>query len=108
PLFPLPHTTTPDTHPLSLHDALPIWSDALPNEEKALQHLLRAEATFLQITVAFGSRGGGGGGAGGSAGRDLASLFDLELDTEKKDRKSTRLNSSHVAISYAVFCLKKK
>src|SRR5439155_5186340 len=27
---------------------------------------------------------------------------------EKKDRKSTRLNSSHVAISYAVFCLKKK
>src|SRR5690625_2569150 len=28
--------------------------------------------------------------------------------SEKKDRKSTRLNSSHVAISYAVFCLKKK
>src|SRR5439155_3427824 len=27
---------------------------------------------------------------------------------EVKDRKSTRLNSSHVAISYAVFCLKKK
>src|SRR5690625_5263768 len=27
---------------------------------------------------------------------------------ERKDRKSTRLNSSHVAISYAVFCLKKK
>src|SRR5437870_8962189 len=26
----------------------------------------------------------------------------------RKDRKSTRLNSSHVAISYAVFCLKKK
>src|SRR5690625_6548009 len=30
-----------------------------------------------------------------------------ELDS-RKDRKSTRLNSSHVAISYAVFCLKKK
>src|SRR5690349_24243930 len=28
--------------------------------------------------------------------------------TESKDRKSTRLNSSHVEISYAVFCLKKK
>src|SRR5204863_9437374 len=28
--------------------------------------------------------------------------------TERKDRKSTRLNSSHVEISYAVFCLKKK
>src|SRR6266480_4815260 len=28
--------------------------------------------------------------------------------TSKKDRKSTRLNSSHMSISYAVFCLKKK
>src|SRR5690625_5767747 len=33
----------------------------------------------------------------------------LNLDeAEKRDRKSTRLNSSHVASSYAVFCLKKK
>src|SRR5690349_22005633 len=31
-----------------------------------------------------------------------------EKFTEFKDRKSTRLNSSHVEISYAVFCLKKK
>src|SRR5690625_6889152 len=31
-----------------------------------------------------------------------------QLDAEERDRKSTRLNSSHVAISYAVFCLKKK
>src|SRR5699024_11395941 len=30
------------------------------------------------------------------------------LLTEEEDRKSTRLNSSHVSISYAVFCLKKK
>src|SRR5690625_6176147 len=30
------------------------------------------------------------------------------LDDLRTDRKSTRLNSSHVAISYAVFCLKKK
>src|SRR5690349_24152583 len=29
-------------------------------------------------------------------------------DQERRDRKSTRLNSSHVEISYAVFCLKKK
>src|SRR5690606_40952407 len=29
-------------------------------------------------------------------------------DAKKRDRKSTRLNSSHVKISYAVFCLKKK
>src|SRR5690625_5423470 len=32
----------------------------------------------------------------------------LDTDEGAKDRKSTRLNSSHVAISYAVFCLKKK
>src|SRR5699024_12499454 len=31
-----------------------------------------------------------------------------EANTKLKDRKSTRLNSSHVSISYAVFCLKKK
>src|SRR5471032_2782 len=57
------------------------WKDAIPNEQKALQFLLRAEATFRQIQVAFGSRGGGGGGGGGAA-RDMAALFDLELDTE--------------------------
>src|SRR5690625_5983075 len=32
----------------------------------------------------------------------------LGFPRQEKDRKSTRLNSSHVAISYAVFCLKKK
>src|SRR5437870_8570168 len=31
-----------------------------------------------------------------------------DLNATQQDRKSTRLNSSHVAISYAVFCLKKK
>src|SRR5690625_5616813 len=39
----------------------------------------------------------------------LVSLEIAKIDPEKenvKDRKSTRLNSSHVAISYAVFCLK--
>jgi hypothetical protein len=55
------------------------WKEAIPNEQKALQSLLRAEATFRQIEVAFGARGGGAGGAA----RDLASLFDLELDNEK-------------------------
>src|SRR5690625_6860488 len=33
---------------------------------------------------------------------------DLADVRDRRDRKSTRLNSSHVAISYAVFCLKKK
>ena len=65
------------------------WHDAIQPEQKALQYLLRAEATFRQIQVAFGSTGGGGGG-GGSAGRDLASLFDLELDTEKNQYETDR------------------
>src|SRR5580700_5069221 len=63
------------------------WKDALEPETKALQHLLRAEATFRDIEVAFGNQGGGMGGGGG-AGRDLANLFDLELDTEKNQYES--------------------
>ncbi len=65
------------------------WSTAVTEEQKALQHLLRAEATFRQIQVAFGARGGGGG-AVNSAGRDLASLFDLELDTQKNQYESAQ------------------
>ncbi len=66
------------------------WKDALPLEQKALQALLRAEATFRQIEVAFGQRGGGGGGGSGDTGRDLASLFDLELDTEKNQYETAQ------------------
>ena len=69
------------------------WKDAIPLEQKALQALLRAEATFRQIEVAFGQRGGGGGGGGGNAGRDLASLFDLELDTEKNQYETAQTAS---------------
>jgi hypothetical protein len=68
------------------------WKDAIPQEQKALQFLLRAEATFRQIEVAFGSRGGGGGGGG--SGRDLQSLFDLELDTEKNQYETEQTTSS--------------
>ena len=68
------------------------WQDALPDEQKALQNLLRAEATFRQIQVAYGS--GGGGGGNGGAGRDLASLFDLELDTEKNQYETAQTAGS--------------
>jgi len=69
------------------------WKDALEPETKALQHLLRAEATFRDIQVAFGNRGGMGGGGGG-AGRDLANLFDLELDTEKNQYETGQQQGS--------------
>jgi hypothetical protein len=68
------------------------WQQALPDEQKALQHLLQAEATFRQIQVAFGGRGGGAGG--GNAGRDLAGLFDLELDTQKNQYETAQTASS--------------
>src|SRR5688572_31289954 len=38
----------------------------------------------------------------------LAGAFVVNMTTSGSDRKSTRLNSSHSQISYAVFCLKKK
>src|SRR5438552_10920288 len=56
-------------------------------------------------------------GAPGTAGRQAAAIEIIRLllaagadpsITNKSDRKSTRLNSSHQIISYAVFCLKKK
>ncbi len=68
------------------------WKDAVPNEQKALQSLLRAEATFRQIQVAFGAQGGGGGGGG--AARDLAQLFELELDTQKNQYETPKSAAS--------------
>src|SRR5256885_9625013 len=40
--------------------------------------------------------------------RAMAGLTSRPADPRPEDRKSTRLNSSHLVISYAVFCLKKK
>src|SRR5690554_8088790 len=69
-------------------------------------------STLFPYTTLFRSREIGVAqrreGRGGLAGRCLRHgrpLFPPRLDI---DRKSTRLNSSHVRISYAVFCLKKK
>src|SRR5439155_10874190 len=56
--------------------------------------------TLFRSTLSGGGRPGRGALPGGSAA--MITVF------KREDRKSTRLNSSHVAISYAVFCLKKK
>src|SRR5437870_7323032 len=80
---------------ISLHDALPIF--VLLREELARDRLRGAD---LNHPVAL------------QAGRRRDQLADdhvlLQPEQAVEDRKSTRLNSSHVAISYAVFCLKKK
>jgi hypothetical protein len=52
---------------------------ALPPEQRALQHLQRADAIFRDVQVSFQAGGGGGGGETASA-EDLADLFELELD----------------------------
>ena len=51
---------------------------ALPHEQKALQHVQRAEETYEKY-VTLQQQGGGGGGGGANA-ADLADLFELELD----------------------------
>src|SRR5438874_5885630 len=63
-------------------------------------------STLFPYTTLFRSqRPGGDELAGGSAEVDLE---QAQVVQQLEDRKSTRLNSSHVEISYAVFCLKKK
>jgi molybdenum-dependent DNA-binding transcriptional regulator ModE len=52
---------------------------AMPYEQRALQHLQRADAVFREVQVSFQQGGGGGGGQQASA-EDLADLFELELD----------------------------
>ena len=53
---------------------------ALPPEQRALQHLQRAEEAYEEVMVQMGGGGGGGGGGGNQAAEDLADLFELELD----------------------------
>jgi hypothetical protein len=68
------------------------WTEAMPTEQKALQEAQRAEATFRDIQVAFGTQGGGGGAGG--AGRDLENLADLELDREKNQYETGQQSAS--------------
>src|SRR5438034_7149088 len=73
-------------------------------------------STLFPYTTLFRSPcGGAAGGFDSEPGGDLRknpkgtrSLLKSPPGSESKDRKSTRLNSSHTVISYAVFCLKKK
>src|SRR5439155_5899636 len=79
-------------------------------------HMLRPEIGPLGKSLTcrgvflseFGWRGAVWGGFRPVAGITAGITERSSCDRPKPDRKSTRLNSSHVAISYAVFCLKKK
>src|SRR5690606_41470152 len=90
---------------LSLHDALPISSPAtLADLATSYMDIKPAEKQDILETIDLVARMD-------KVSRHLAERIEvLRLSQEigQKDRKSTRLNSSHVKISYAVFCLKKK
>ncbi len=62
---------------------------ALPSEQKALQHLLRAEEAFRTVQVQLQQQGGGGGGGSASA-DELADLFELELDKMKNQYETVQ------------------
>src|SRR3712207_8972072 len=83
--FFLNDTATTEIYPLSLHDALPIGDTPRP-----------------------GSLPPGTPGPRAHHRRSVLRLRTAPAVRRRRDRKSTRLNSSHANISYAVFCLKKK
>src|SRR3712207_7023957 len=88
-------TATTEIYTLSLHDALPIClsgDDLMQHMEMGSHQIKRGKVTNTLIEV----------GRAAQVGEKKGQARDLE------DRKSTRLNSSHANISYAVFCLKKK
>src|SRR5207247_4996577 len=102
PLFRVHAASTTQTYTLSLHDALPISQQGPGGSPQGTPGSGAGPSSPFDQD---------GGGASGRAGPDRsvpprrpgsASVQALA------DRKSTRLNSSHEWISYAVFCLKKK
>src|SRR5205814_7351856 len=102
------HPLTPDRPPLSLHAALPIClltRKIFPATRLTNPHCNRPSKGPWRMTE---------GSAIDVASKRLALALDAlasaverrhEADRGEQDRKSTRLNSSHLGISYAVFCL---
>src|SRR2546426_5732752 len=80
-------TATTEIYTLSLHDALPISSPAEPHLKRhSISHSMPRRTRRVTKSLPTPPR----------------------PSSKMGDRKSTRLNSSHLVISYAVFCLKKK
>src|SRR2546430_4122883 len=85
-------TATTEIYTLSLHDALPISAPALIRDVKTGVDKLGSQIPAAPDPI-----------------QDYVQPdTQIEPSVAVKDRKSTRLNSSHSQISYAVFCLKKK
>src|SRR3712207_8179993 len=86
-------TATTEIYTLSLHDALPIFASS----PLSLVNYATREITCK--IVYYGP---------GRSGKTTNLHYIYGQVPDDRDRKSTRLNSSHANISYAVFCLQKK
>src|SRR3712207_8140109 len=87
-------TATTEIYTLSLHDALPIYAVRCPRTHDEPRGAFGRVRQRLRRPV--------------PALRGVRAVPALSQPRYGVDRKSTRLNSSHANISYAVFCLKKK
>src|SRR5205814_9655059 len=102
---PVPANGPPAVYTLSLHDALPIW--LLSDSDQARVTCPRGSDLTLDLSGREGIPDDGDlSGERAFGNLPCGEGFIAPLGGE--DRKSTRLNSSHLGISYAVFCLKKK
>src|SRR5207253_9892132 len=89
------HRPPPARRALSLHDALPICAKLLHKVGRNVDAVAAYDRAVALTPKAFAPH----------VGRLEALRALARWDDVLKDRKSTRLNSSHVAISYAVLCL---
>src|SRR5699024_12385056 len=103
-------STTPPTtqiHALYLHDALPILASR-PIKFSEKMKLKAAKQEVEEVIIAYDALAvivNPSNPVSQLTRQQLEAIFRGKIT---KDRKSTRLNSSHVSISYAVFCLTKK
>src|SRR5690348_17831311 len=92
-------TSTTEIYTLSLHDALPIYRGPVDEEEpEEFGAQFGGEQGERRLNIHLDPA-------------DIAGVYANFANisfSRYEDRKSTRLNSSHPSISYAVFCLKKK
>src|SRR5947209_13238546 len=93
-------TSTTEIYTLSLHDALPISRHGAARDARVARDGGREFPAERQRD--------GAAARGGCAHERHGGDERRARRTRARDRKSTRLNSSHANISYAVFCLKKK
>src|SRR5690606_40029963 len=98
-LFIFARTATAGLYTLSLHDALPIYDRGIRLAAQSLARYCIQNLRPLNPPVRPSHR---------REALRMALAFPVAPECYREDRKSTRLNSSHVKISYAVFCLKKK